>query len=60
MSKRVVVTYKGSRIYAEEADGLFKCPICRTAIFYTEKDLIAHIIGHALGNIDKTKSISRT
>jgi len=43
------VEYAGSRLLVERvSDSLYKCPICG-ALFATPKDLVAHIIAHALG-----------
>ena len=60
LSRETIVMYRGSIVRAQITEGLYRCPLCRNALFYTEKDLIAHIIGHAMGNLTRIKSISRT
>jgi hypothetical protein len=45
----VVVEYAGSLFRARKVNGsLLECPVCRSALFYSEKDLIRHVIGHAM------------
>lgn len=47
--EEVTIDYAGSTFRTRKINGsLFECPICRGALFYSEKDLIRHIIGHAL------------
>ena len=49
--KEVIVDYAGSLFRAHKVRGsLYACPICKSALFYNEKDLIRHIVSHAMAN----------
>ena len=48
--KLVVVDCCGSLFRAERSErGYYVCPICREAVFFSEKDLILHIGSHVRG-----------
>ncbi len=50
--KETVVEYRGMKIkaYVNEKTGLYACPICglgeRASYFFSERDLLQHIIAH--------------
>ncbi len=46
----VTVECNGSIIRAEKSErGFYICPVCKEAIFFSECDLMRHIIAHAQG-----------
>ncbi len=55
--QEVLVEYAGSRVRAlkERETGLLVCPICRRARFATPSDLLAHLVAHAKGTLDKRR-----
>ncbi len=55
--QEVVVEYAGSRFRAlrERGTGLLVCPVCRRARFASPADLIAHLVAHAKGTLDKRR-----
>lgn len=38
---------------ARSGGGLFRCPMCEKAHFFTEEDLLHHIKAHAIGYENK-------
>ncbi|MGC9071615.1 MAG: hypothetical protein ACP5HK_02825 [Acidilobus sp.] len=55
--EEVIVEYAGSRVraYRDRQDGLLVCPICRRSKFTTPTDLLAHIVAHAKGTLEKRR-----
>ena len=54
--KEVVVEYSGSRLRAKvDENGFYVCPLCG-ALFASPRDLVSHIIGHALGLPDSRRA----
>ncbi len=54
--ERRIVEYAGSIIEAEYSRGFYKCPICeRLTVFASEKDLMRHILAHALGSLERRR-----
>ena len=55
--EEVLVEYAGSRVRAfrERETGLLVCPICRKARFAAPPDLLAHMVAHAKGTLDKRR-----
>ncbi|MCE4623585.1 MAG: hypothetical protein F7B11_02420 [Caldisphaeraceae archaeon] len=53
----VEVSFKGSRIIAYKAknSGGYVCPICKSALFFSESDLLNHIVSHAKGYIERRR-----
>ncbi|WP_292320930.1 hypothetical protein [Caldisphaera sp.] len=51
------INYKGSKIIAYKLRGtsILVCPVCKLSYFYSEADLINHIIAHAKGFIEKRR-----
>ncbi|MGC9210303.1 MAG: hypothetical protein ACP5FT_03465 [Acidilobus sp.] len=55
--EEVIVEYAGSRVraYRDKEDGMLVCPICRRSKFATPADLLAHMVAHAKGTLDKRR-----
>ena len=57
-----IVEYAGMRVKTKcmPGQGIYLCPICFTSghmtMFYSEKDLIHHLIAHAEGLVHVTRS----
>jgi uncharacterized C2H2 Zn-finger protein len=58
--QRVIVEFKGSKFVAErDQRGLYVCPICRNYMFYSEKDLVLHIVAHARNTLSRIRPAPR-
>ncbi len=54
--KEVVIEYSGSKLRVEvDEKGFYVCPLCG-ALFVSPRDLVSHIIGHALGLPDNRRA----
>jgi len=55
----VVVEYAGSKLRVTVTSrGAFKCPLCN-AVFFSERDLVSHIISHAMDLQSKRRQAPR-
>lgn len=55
--KEVIVEFSGSRFRAfiDTSSGLLVCPICRRTRVASPEDLVAHILAHAMKDLDKRR-----
>ncbi|AFZ70914.1 hypothetical protein Calag_1194 [Caldisphaera lagunensis DSM 15908] len=53
----ILVSYKGSKVWAYNISGtsILVCPICKSSYFFSESDLMNHLISHAKGYIEKRR-----
>lgn len=49
VKNEVIIDFAGSLFKTYKVkNGLYECPICKNTLFYSEKDLIRHILYHAM------------
>jgi len=51
-----IVEYEGSIVVVEYSRGYYRCPLCEDlTLFASEKDLMRHLLAHAIGSLGKRK-----
>ncbi|MEB3844973.1 MAG: hypothetical protein LRS48_04755 [Desulfurococcales archaeon] len=56
----IIVDCCGSIVKAKRTKKSFLvCPICGEAIFFTEEDLLYHLVAHARNTVSKTHRLPR-